>query len=298
MTNALRTGFSLVGVLLALSSYAADDFAAYRIPTFEATPRFVVDSKNPKWPGNVLNYYYNPTHQPASITTAQMEGVIQNASRKWSDVCNIRFNYLGITTADTPDVDGTFATIDRKSVIGWGALTGSKSGFAGYAAWWWQGNGDLVDSDMVLNTEGSTPFTADNLAELGALVTHEFGHMLAIKHSDEQQSVMFASPYNSYAFQRTLRGDDAAACASLYGPSTNTMANRIFNWAEQTVPQLLAPAGTTSAEVNGIHFRHYTGTGSYLGLMGGQLYFVGANGTPLLLGTPDAFISAATAAGF
>lgn len=294
---ALALGLLLFGGTFA---HAEEDFSAHEVPPDGPIVRYVTDSQRPLWPGGVIDYYYNPAGQPTDISTATMEALIQTAARKWENLCNVRFNYLGTTTA-APNLNATFSTIDRRSVIGWGALTGSKAGFDGYTAWWYQftsGSPQLVDADVVINTTGNTRFSARNLGSLASLMTHEMGHMLALQHSDQQQSVMYANPYNPYSFQATLRGDDAAACASLYGASAQAGANRVFNWAEQTLPQLFAPTGAASVDGFGFHYRQFSGTGSYLGLQGNQIWYLPPGGSATPVGTVDQFFNQAQQAGF
>ena len=84
---------------------------------------------------------------------------------------------------------------------------------------------------MVINT--SFRWT---LQDVDTVMTHELGHAIGLNHSNLQASVMFANPYNSYEYQRTLRGDYANGCAALYGVSANSESNRALNWAEQTYP--------------------------------------------------------------
>ncbi len=299
-----QTATTVVGLLISHSLLAqpvSEDFSAN--PTAAGSsepsvhPRYVVDARQPKWPDGVINYYYNPVNQPAQISTDQMLNLIQTAGRKWENVCNVRFNYLGTQTAE-PDVNATFGTIDRINVIGWQALTGNKSGFDGYVAWWYDGVGpNLVDADMVINSDAGERLAGDQKG-LGALITHEMGHMLAIKHSDEQTSVMFATPYNTYAFQNTLRGDDAAACASLYGYSSLSSANRVFNWAEQTFPQFFAPTGINSLDLGGYHYRYFPATNSYLAAKDNALIYLPVGGSLTPLGEVEQYLAPAIAAGF
>lgn len=277
------------------------DFSAHAAPVHgpsaDSSPRYLTDTNRPTWSGSEIDYYYNPSNQPSGIGTEQMVALIQAAARKWENVCNVRFNYLGTHSAD-PDIAATFQSIDRRNIIGWLPLTGDKAGFDGYVSWWYSGNGpNMVDADMVINTASGARLAADPKG-LGALITHEMGHMLAIRHSDVQQSVMFANPYNSYAFQNTLRGDDAAACASLYGPSTQADANRIFNWAEQSFPQFVAPTGVNSLDLSGYHYRFFSTTNSYLAVKDNTLVFLPAGGAVIPLGNVDQILPAAAAAGF
>ncbi|MBK6595682.1 MAG: matrixin family metalloprotease [Burkholderiales bacterium] len=298
-TAALALAFALSTASSFANQGLGTDFSAQTAPVQGSGPsaRFITDSRKATWPDAVVNYYYNPSNQPAGISTDTVLGLIQAAGRKWENVCKVRFNYLGTQSAD-PDVEASFGTIDRLSVIGWMPLTGDKAGFDGYVSWWFQGNPpSLVDADMVLNTSAGERLASDPKA-LGALITHEMGHMLAIRHSDVQQSVMFASPYNSYSFQNTLRGDDAAACASLYGPSTFADANRIFNWAEQSFSQFVAPTGVNSLDLSGYHYRFFSQTNSYMAVKDNTLLFLPTGGAVTPLGNVDQILPAAAAAGF
>lgn len=252
---------------------------------------------NARWSGGLVNWYYNPAGQPVDLSTAQIVAVIQRGMARWSDVCNIAFAYQGETTV-TPNLNATFSTTDRIAVVGWGPLTGTRASFAGYTSFWYLNSGTMIDSDMVINTAINPPFGASRLLDLEALIVHETGHMLGINHSDVRESVMFASPYNSYKYQRTLRGDDASACAQIYGTSFQSETNRVFNWAEVTYEQYFAPAGGVSAEHAGYLYRYYSNTDSYIGFKDGTFYvlFPGSEMAPV--GAQADLLPAAVNAGF
>lgn len=263
---------------------------------------YILDSNNPKWTNATINWYYNAQGQPADMNSAQVVAVIRNAMTKWENVCSVRFNYLGETTA-RPSVDGSTSS-DGMSVIGWQAFTGSQAGFSGYTAWRYQigASGSVMsDSDMVINTSNNPPFSAANSDALGALVTHEVGHMLAINHSDLVESIMYANPYHTFSYQSTIRGDDAAACAALYGYSATASHDRMFNWAEQKFPQFFAPVGASSQDAYGFHFRYFPSTGSYLGSKDGRIYYLpygGGINDLVDLGDANQFWNSAVADGF
>ncbi|OYT93442.1 MAG: hypothetical protein CFE43_04180 [Burkholderiales bacterium PBB3] len=304
LRRTLFTRAALLTSLAALSAHGA--FAADSSPNAadydgkaidRIAPRFVLSAQRPLWPNAQINYYYNPQDQPAGISTADMEGLLRSAARKWENVCNVRFNYLG-TTAVRPNLAATFETTDRVNVVGWELLTGSQAQFSGYVSWWYQNQGNaMIDADMFLNISGGAQF-ARNKPGLGALLTHEMGHMLAISHSNVQQSVMFAEPYNDFTYQATLRGDDAAACTTMYGPSAKIDANRIFNWTEQTFTQFLSPVGSTSQDLEGYHYRFYPSTNSYIAERNGVLYYLPVGGSVITLGTVTQFMPSASGAGF
>jgi hypothetical protein len=273
----------------------ADDFHGQEAAS--RSSRFQVETVRPLWPNGIINFRYNPANQPVGLTTEAVENLLRAAGQKWADVCNVRFNYLGTTTL-TANIDAVFSTLDRVNVVGWGPLTGNRAGFDAYTTWWWSNPGPvLVDSDVLLNTNAGARL-ASRPSDLGALLTHEFGHVLAIKHSDVRQAVMYANPYNSYAFQSTLRGDDAQACISLYGPAPASDVDRVFNWAEQTYRDFFFPSGSTSLEANGIRYRFFPGSNSYLGLYNGGLYYYPVGSDPVPLGNPAPFVDLAKQASF
>jgi hypothetical protein len=265
----LAAAFSVPGFA---QDYSAVDYAGHKEPS----PSWMLGNGgalNAKWPGGALTWYYNPAGQPADLSTDQIVATIQRAMGRWSDVCNIAFHYQGLTSA-APNLDATFNFTDRIPVVGWGPLTGLRAQFAGYTNWWYSNSGSMVDADMVINTTASQPFNASRLFELEGLYVHEVGHMLGIQHSDVVRSVMYANPYHSYEFQRTLRGDDAAACAHIYGASAQVNTNRVFNWAEVTYEQFFAPVGGVSGELAGYLYRYYPDTRSYLGSKDGALFIL------------------------
>jgi len=255
---------------------------------------------NAKWPGGLLKWFYRPTGQPADLTTDQVVAAIQRAMVRWSDVCNIAFSYQG-TTSNKPNLNATYDTTDRVPVIGWDTLTGFRAQLGGYTSWWYLNSGSMIDTDFVINTavwNVGQPFSAARLFDLEGLFVHEVGHMLAIEHSDAAQSVMYATPYNSYKFQNTLRGDDVAACVQMYGASFRSDTNRVFNWAEVTYEQFFAPVGGVSAEYAGYLYRYYSNTDSYVGFKDGTLYVLlpGSEITPV--GVQADFLPTAVNDGF
>ena len=52
-------------------------------------------------------------------------------------------------------------------------------------------------------------------------------------------------------------------------------ANALFNFAEQTYPDLLSPAAPETQKVQGYYVRHYTDTGIYLGVQGDNIWALG-----------------------
>ena len=102
---------------------------------------------------------------------------------------------------------------------------------------------------------------------------------------------------------------DAAASVSLVTPGTvnygNADSDRVFNYLETRYPQFIAPSGAKSVADSGYYYRHYAGTSSYVGMAGGNVYYLvpalNAPGDPnpiKLLGSLADWLAQAAAAGF
>ncbi|MES2947529.1 MAG: M57 family metalloprotease [Pseudomonadota bacterium] len=278
------------GLLLAAAAHA-QDFRASMLPSAREQAQYIVGTSNQHWVGGQVNWYYNPLNQPSNLSTAAVVNAMQVAAARWSSMCNVTFTYMGTTSA-TPIVDGGAASVDRINVFGWGLLQGDQAGYGAYTQWWWVGNG-LVDADIIINTAFN--WTAQNVE---AIMTHEVGHALGISHSDVSTSVMFSSPYHSYSYMRTLRGDDADACAALYGASSTVNSNRAFNWAEAVYSQYLSPSLAVSAIFDGYYYRYYPGTNSYVGTRDGNVYYMGSNGVIQNMGTLNSYTTQVHNAGY
>jgi predicted Zn-dependent protease len=267
----MKTYLLPLAILAVLSSTQAQDFSRNALPTARETPAYVLGSVQERWTGGQINWYYNPANQPGNLATADVINALQTAALRWEGMCNLSFTYQGTTTV-APNVRSTSATVDRVSVFGWGQLTNEMAQYGAYTQWWYDGNHAMTDADVVINTSYQW-----SLQNVEAIMTHELGHALGLNHSNLQASVMFSSPYNSYEFQRTLRGDDANACAALYTASANAESNRALNWAEQTYAQLLTPHPAPSGTFDGYYYRYYPGTDTYVGTKNGNAYLMGSD---------------------
>jgi hypothetical protein len=267
----MKNKFLLPLAALVTISAHAQDFSRNALPSDKETPAYVLGPAQERWTGGQIAWYYNPANQPGNLTTADVINAIKNASARWVGMCNLGFSYMGTTTVP-PNVRSTSATVDRVNVVGWGLLTDELAQYGAYTYWWHDANRAIFDADVVINT--SFRWT---LQDVETVMTHELGHVIGLNHSNLQASVMFANPYNSYEYQRTLRGDDANGCAALYGASANAQSNRALNWAEQTYPQLLTPHPAAAGTFEGYYYRYYPGTDTYVGTKNGNAYLMGAD---------------------
>ncbi len=112
-----------------------------------------------------------------------------------------------------------------------------------------------------------------------------------------------AAPYptgtpDGFAWSGSIFGGPAGIIQTI---TTASEVERVFDWTEQAHAELLRPAGaTTEISGGGFYYRYYPGTQAFLGVLGGNVYFLGAasNNLLLYLGTLAEFLGAAQASGF
>jgi hypothetical protein len=284
-----RIGGVCMGLLVAHAT--AQDFSGHAAPTSGFHTDYVLGNAREYWAGGQVNWYYNPLNQPSNLTQDQVIAAIKTAGARWSAMCNVSFNYMGTTTAN-PSIESSTPSADRVNVYGWGPLTGSRSIYGGYAQWYYA-NGQMIDADILINS--TRQWTQETFE---AIMTHEMGHALGLNHSDQTESVMFANPYHSYSYQRTLRGDDANACAALYGAASTAESSRTMNWAEQAYAPYLSGGPAAPGEYDGYYYRYYPGTRSYVGTKNGAAYFMGPDGVIQNMGALSGYTPQVRAAGF
>jgi hypothetical protein len=272
-------------LLCAMSSHAGEHKARVMPSAGEReSPHFVVGSSFDKWITSHVYWHYNPANQPAGLSTEAVVNAIQVAADRWSGMCGVHFHYVGTTTV-RPYAGDLPSDVDRRNVIGWEPVqeTDTESITLG-VTYSWRSTESLVDADIILNTAVGRPWTTDRI---DGVMTHEWGHAIGVNHSDTEESVMSATPYNPVPYQRILRGDDAKACAALYGASSNALSNRTFNWAEEAYPEFLSPGPSASGTYEGYYYRYYPNTKSYLGSRNGRVYYMGPAGVIQDVGTLD-----------
>ena len=52
--------------------------------------------------------------------------------------------------------------------------------------------------------------------------------------------------------------------------------DRLFNYLEQSFPEFIAPAGSTTGLIEGYSYRYYPGTNAYVGSRDGRVYYLGS----------------------
>lgn len=287
----IRTGLAAIAV--AISSCLvpglaqAGEFSRQTVASEREAPQYT--SGGERWLGGVVNWYYNPASQPKNLRTEDVLTNIKIAASRWAQMCNITFNYMGLSTASRY-FQGS--AVDNVNVIGWDWFPSVDASATGITYWNYRSTA-MVDADIVLNTRWVW-----SLSDVDSVVTHEFGHFIGLQHSNKSASIMFANPYHDYAYQLTLRGDDVNGCTALYGASPNQLVNRTLNWAESVYASALAGGPAVTEGRDGMVFRSYRASKSTAGAKDGIAYFTGPDGVQQNMGPVSDFTPQVTAAGF
>ncbi|MCK5830410.1 MAG: matrixin family metalloprotease [Methylococcales bacterium] len=207
---------------LITETYASD----YQIIQDEIKQSKARTFNEPNEPGrhinNTLEWYYNSLNQNlSSFSEKDTIETIKISMRTWSDISGIKFVYKGITKNNINNTKDKIITIGYWSNKAYTDAHGDNGGYSEV-----KGSGPVItEGHMILNAgdgsnSGSIPI---NLKELQGLITHEVGHLLAIAHSDNKESIMSADPYHSYEYQRTLRSDDIKIATQLYPEKSDSL---------------------------------------------------------------------------
>jgi hypothetical protein len=179
------------------------------------------------WPDDALpvSFYVNPNGSGASAATAaRISYQSWNAWQALSDSYPA-FHYAGVTGAYPLDGDGD-AVSDGLDSVAWGDLDVIGTGVLGINYCWF-GGGERVESDTIIDTTGftwdwddSNGITAGQFS-LQAVMEHELGHGLSLGHSNVTcnggASTPLMCPAISAGVRKTIKADDQAGAASMYG---------------------------------------------------------------------------------
>lgn len=203
-------------VLLHQSSYA-DDFGMSYVDLDKDSALFL----NPDlvtWPNNQVEWMYKTNNRiDSNLLVSYVDSAINTIERH----ANVNFTNIGTTSLDLV----TQFDSARRGTVLIEVLNSSEMNsyvfdltngdvtdggiFSGYAWIWWQDS--ILSGQIALNIDWLSSATCWK-----GIITHELGHILNLGHSDQQESIMFASPYNSCEFQQTLRYDDIKALHQMY----------------------------------------------------------------------------------
>lgn len=166
-------------------------------------PSYLFGSTNFKWANGRIPWRYNPAGQPSIFTNQQVIDSLVAATQRWEKVCGVKFEYQGLSSA-VPNI----SSCDGVTVLGWTPQSGNQVGYtqACYVS------GSVVNEfDMVL--DNLAPLQISSTSLITKYAAHEFGHALALGHSDMKTAVMYPTIYAD-----AMGDDDIVGCQNIYGP--------------------------------------------------------------------------------
>jgi len=179
-----------------------------------------LDDHQGKWKDGAITWKYNNVNRPASVTDEQVVSAFKRAFSWWSNVCNIKVSYGGLSNTDIDSTTANEVTVGFLNTNSGGADAVSYSNDAASNYTFYTGGHVRIDSN---------PEVSKNTVMDSYVLPHEVGHVLGLAHSDDPASIMYANPYtvlnngggniSVYGSETPgpLYGDDMEACGNLYG---------------------------------------------------------------------------------
>lgn len=191
--------------------------------------------RNPKWPKGVIKIALSTSL--TAFGSGIRSGTDANAAvvrslQKWEEAADVEFEIVlsetsAISPAGTAGDGISLLTIgsDTENIV---AFSKDASNASALTRVFFDRNGNITEADIALNPtqQFSTDLTTGTY-DLEAVLTHEIGHLLGLKHSIVASSAMFdgISRNNfpgSEMRPRPLSVDDVSKARALYGPGRST----------------------------------------------------------------------------
>jgi Matrixin len=173
-----------------------------------------------RWPGGEIPIEVALTDGPPEVTDAEAVGAIQNALASWQAV----LDGSEVSVALSGNVSGAVATGDGINSVRWAMDEGDGGVDVGLLAKthlsYRVDDGSILEADVVVNAvEFRWTLTRDGCVDqydLEGSLSHEFGHVLGLAHSADEEATMFATGHECETIKRDLNEDDGAAIDYLY----------------------------------------------------------------------------------
>ncbi len=168
-----------------------------------------------RWPNQIVKYYIN-TANVEGLDPAAIRADIEAAGAAWHNQGGVSLTLTdaGPTNSSTVAADGTNNIFFRND----------GGSYVAYTTYWWNGNLQLIDSDIVINE--TYPQITSAMPCNGGLyiqntITHEFGHFIGLNHSDVPTATMWPSEGYCEVDKESLDPDDIAGVQSVYTSGTS-----------------------------------------------------------------------------
>lgn len=153
---------------------------------------------------------FDETTVPSSYTANDIRRRISDTIDKWkreSSYDNSNFQLEVVDNHSNEDVSYVYFDNEEDSIyLGSGILGITLSQY-------YVNSGEVVSSRIILNEDLMVDILNFNLNQVEDVLTHEFGHVLGLSHSEVHHSSMF---YLHFDGQKTLHQDDASGVYSVY----------------------------------------------------------------------------------
>src|SRR5215213_2135175 len=189
-----------------------------------------LNSKNLRWPDRTIKISVSSSllgSEAAIKPQSDVVGALLRALQKWEDAAFVSFEVAvsDVTAISPSGVSGDGVSVITVSSDIENVLAFNKTFFNASAMTrvFYDARGTITEADVVLNP--SQQFTTDQTPgtfDLEAVLSHEIGHLLGLKHSLDPSAVMFDGvPRNggieSPGVIKSLSQDDVSKARSLYG---------------------------------------------------------------------------------
>lgn len=168
------------------------------------------------WPEMPVRFTLNPAN-PFGIPEEEVEEAVLSAVETWEGAgAAVEFEYLGVT--DTQD-----SAYDGENVVFFADVWGEDRSRAAVTSAWSTEDGAIVAFDVAMNAAdwGFTTSDTEPVMDIENVLTHEFGHVLGLGHSDiDDLATMWATTSPGDLLRRSLRPDDENGLLASYGMET------------------------------------------------------------------------------
>lgn len=203
------------------------------------------------WPAHTTTWHYNAASKPAGLFNEA--ATITASANAWNGVGGAAWSFTtgAPNSANTSACGSTSSGLDGVNTVGWAPQSGSI--LAVTCSWYQQSTGNLavaVESDMQIDPDWNWTMTTSSVGiDLQSVITHEFGHMLGLGHTNVCPGSVMCPTYAAGTLMRIPQLDDANGVISIYGtgivPTVTATATQVPTQIP-TSTQTVAPTQTVT----------------------------------------------------